>query len=258
MLIIRLQHNWQQAAGTGLAGPVREYYNLFHFLEPEDVVVRGEAVQVRKDACIISRPMEVRGFFFGKDTTMNWMHNHVSIAPLLKKYQLPVGQVFYPSNPGFIGDLFRKMRLEFCSDEPYREQLLDGYTNELLIKLSRSIQQDRMAPMLNSPEGRKLQDLRWQIQTHPEQTWTVEEMAKMVSLSPSRLHTVYKMMFGCTPGKEIIYARVDRAKSMLLLDESATLPVVAERLGYNSQYHFIRQFKAVTGMTPGAYRQENQ
>ena len=32
------------------------------------------------------------------------------------------------------------------------------------------------------------------------------------------------------------------------------LDILAEELGYNDQYHFIRQFKARTGLTPGLYR----
>ena len=32
----------------------------------------------------------------------------------------------------------------------------------------------------------------------------------------------------------------------------------AEMLGYNDQYHFIRQFKSFTGISPGKYRKSNR
>lgn len=258
MLIVRIQQNWHQAAGSCLAGPVPKYYNFFHFMGAVDLPVNGEIVRTKPNACIISRPMQYRGFSFFEDTTMNWTHNDVSIAPLLEQYGLPIGEVFYPANPGFISELFRRIRQEFYSDNLHKEQLLDGYMEELLIKLSRSIQPSAMAGAVNGKEAKLLQELRWQLLSSPEEKWTVEEMAQKVSLSPSRFHTVYKTMFGVSPVKDLITAKVEQAKTVLLIDRDATLISVAEKLGYKNQYHFIRQFKAVTGITPGIYRKENE
>lgn len=258
MLIVRIQQNWHQAEGSCLARPVPKYYNFFHFMGPVDIPVNGKLVRTKPNACIISRPMQPRGFFFYQDTVMNWTHNDISIAPLLEKYGLPVGEVFYPTNPGFISDLFRRIKREFYSDHLYREQLLDGYMEELLIKLSRSIEEKPFGENIDSKEAKLLNELRWQLLSKPEKNWTVEEMAKSVSLSTSRFHAVYKAMFGSTPVKDLIGAKVEQAKAILLMDREATMISVAEKLGYKNQYHFIRQFKTVTGITPGAYRKENE
>lgn len=48
--------------------------------------------------------------------------------------------------------------------------------------------------------------------------------------------------------------RISLAKSLLRSNQDMTLAETAEKLGYNDQYHFIRQFKAATGQTPGKYR----
>ena len=88
--------------------------------------------------------------------------------------------------------------------------------------------------------------------------WTVEEMAKMASLSPSRFHAVYKLLFGCAPMQDVIRAKMDLAKTILLMEDKPTLSQVAERLGYKNAQHFIVQFKAATGMTPGSYRRNNR
>ena len=258
MLIVRIQQNWHQEAGSSLAGAVPKYFNFFHFIGPVDIPVNGQLVRTKPNACIISRPMQKRGFSFFEDSTMNWTHNDVSIEPLLEQYSLPIGEVFYPANPGFISDLFRRIKREFYSDNLYKERLLDSYMEELLIKLSRSIQPEPAGAGVNSKEAKLLQELRWQILSRPEQNRTVEEMAKEVSLSASRFHAVYKAMFGTSPVKDLITAKVEQAKTILLMDRDATLSNVAEKLGYKNQYHFIRQFKAVTGITPGAYRKENE
>ena len=83
-------------------------------------------------------------------------------------------------------------------------------------------------------------------------------MAEMASLSPSRFHAVYKALYGTSPLQDMIEAKINYACSLLLTNESLTLPAIAELLGYNDQYHFIRQFKAVTGQTPGAYRKSQR
>ena len=175
-----------------------------------------------------------------------------------QQYDIPLGCVLYPDNPAFIPELFRKMYREFNMNNPYREELMDGYTRELLIKLSRSIYSASTLSQIDRKEQEKLQQLRYRIISNPERRWTVEEMAKSVSLSVSRFHAVYKQLFGRSPMKDVIAAKVELAKSLLLMEENMTLSEVTERLGYKNQQHFIRQFKATTGLTPGDYRMNNR
>jgi len=257
MYIRRIQHNWQQTAGASISAPVKYYYNLFHFPTPIEIRVGGELLQTRPNACIISKPWEPRWFYFPEDTTLNWMHNDASIEQLLQRYEIPVSQVFYPENPGFIADYFQRMHREFYSQAPYREQLLDNYVEELLIKLSRSIGEGNAPVSLSNSERKQLLRLRMEMMDNPQRQWVVADMAQRVSLSPSRFHAVYKAMFGTSPMNDVIHAKVDRAKTMLMMDEKADILTISEKLGYSNQYHFIRQFKSVAGMTPGAYRKKN-
>lgn len=80
-------------------------------------------------------------------------------------------------------------------------------------------------------------------------------MAREVSLSQSRFFSVYRSIYGTSPVGDLINAKIDRAKSELVMTDS-TIAVISESLGYGSTAHFIRQFRAVTGMSPGAYRKE--
>ena len=257
MLILRVQHNWLQKEGTSIAEPVIKYYNLFHFPTPVDLEINGEIIRTRPNACVFSAPMAPRGFHFFENTRMNWIHAYREIEPLLETYEIPLNCLFYPKNPGFISDIIRKMRLEILADNPYREDMLDSYARELLINLSRAITGNAI-PEISSAEQKKMHRLRWQVLSEPEKKWTVTDMAELASLSPSRFHAVYKAMFGTSPMKDVINAKIDSAKTLLLMDENPTLSEVAERLGYKNQQHFIGQFKAVTGMTPGAYRKNNK
>lgn len=254
MYICRIQHNWQQKAGSSITTAVPKYYNLFHFPSPVIIRLQGEEIQTKPNACILSAPRQQRCFVFPEDAVLNWFHAETEIAELLKQYDIPLNCLFYPENPGYISELFRKMQKEFCMRDPYCEELLDGYTRELLIKLSRSIWCDNFKNLLNSKQQKMMQQLRLEVLSHPERRWTVADMARSVALSSSRFHAVYKQMFGTSPMNDVINGKIDLAKALMHMEDDLTVSAVAERLGYKNQQHFIRQFKEITGLTPGAYR----
>ena len=85
---------------------------------------------------------------------------------------------------------------------------------------------------------------------HP---WTAEEMAAAVNLSPSRFFALYKTLWGTSPIADLIRARIDAARTRLA---GTDVPVarIAEELGYANLTHFSRQFRAMTGISPAAFR----
>ncbi len=234
-----------------------KYYNFFHFPTPIEMEIDGKRITTKPNACIFSSPKAPRGFYFTEDTTMNWIHAYTEIEPLLGKYNIPINTLFYPSHTGFISDIFRKMKMELLTCDDHYNDILDSYAVQFLITLSRTLYSE-IPPEMSSGDQNKLYRIRWQILANAEKKWTVEEMAEMASLSPSRFHAVYKTLFGRTPMQEVIKAKMDAAKTILLLENKPTLSEVSERLGYKNTQHFIVQFKAATGMTPGAYRKANR
>jgi uncharacterized lipoprotein YddW (UPF0748 family) len=69
-------------------------------------------------------------------------------------------------------------------------------------------------------------------------------------------HAVYKAVFGISPRRYLIFIRIEKAK--MLLQSGATVTSVAEQLGYGSVYHFIRQFRQLTGDTPKQFARSSQ
>ena len=258
MLIRRIQYDWYLEADASITQPVLRYYSIFHFPTPVEIMIDGKKFRTRPNAFLISRPKEPRWFHARERTALNWIHANTEIAPLLEYYQIPVGRVFYPGDGGFLPPLFRKIRMEHLSSDLHKEALMDVYMIEMLIKLSRAVHSDGVPMKLDEKLQIGIKQQRLQMLSNPERNWTVEELSKRVSLSPSRFHVVYKAMFGISPIKDLIGARVDRAKIILTENESDTLSKIAEQLGYKNPYDFSRQFKQVTGMSPGAYRKQNR
>ena len=78
-------------------------------------------------------------------------------------------------------------------------------------------------------------------------------MAKSLSLSRSRFTILYSSFFGISPKNDLINQRILYAKH-LLSSSNMNVEEVAVRCGYSNVYHFIRQFKERTGLSPGKYR----
>ena len=259
MNIISVRHDWPEKAGFLISRPEGiESYTFIHFLTPVTFKVEGRIVNARPGACILYEPNTPQWFHSERDVIHNWIHFGKDFAEVIREYKIPLNTVLYPNNTAFISDLFRKLEQEHFSENPKRARLMESYTIEFLIRFERALAQGAPTVHLTRKERDKMRSIRQKVLSTPEKRWNVGLMAEAASLSPSRFHAVYKSAFGTSPMQDVIQSKVNYACSLLLADENATLQEIAENLGYNDQYHFIRQFKAVMGETPGAYRRKRK
>lgn len=86
---------------------------------------------------------------------------------------------------------------------------------------------------------------------------TREDVARHVSLTPEYISKVFKKETGITLSEYIIQVKIDAAKQ-LLSSSKESISSIAVDLGYNSFSFFTKQFREQVGITPSAYRrQEN-
>jgi transcriptional regulator GlxA family with amidase domain len=101
---------------------------------------------------------------------------------------------------------------------------------------------------------------RRKIQSHIEHglegALTIEQLARLVSLSPSYFCRAFKESFGDPPHAYVIKMRVERART-LMRTTSESLSQIAVACGLADQAHLCRCFRQVTGMTPGAWRRSH-
>ena len=255
MKLLGIRHDWPEQAGFTISRPQGiENYTFLHFLTPAQITVSGKTLDASPGACIFYSPDTPQWFCATGPLLHNWMHPDPSFRQLLEKYRIPEDTLLYPSNTAFISEVFWEMETEFFSDNPFRQELLESLMDRFLIAFSRSL--DHSAPSLHvsSPIRARMSQLRQQILSSSEQRWSVQAMAKQVGFSISRFHTLYKALFGSSPMQDLITARISRAQYLLLSQPHQPITTIAEQLGYNDQYHFIRQFKGQTGQSPDAYR----
>ena len=253
--VIAIRHDWPEKAGFVISRPHgREDYTFLHFMRSMEISVGEETVTARPGACMFYAPGTPQWFRSESGIIHNWVHLGAELRETLVRYAIPEDTLLYPHTTSFISELFRLAEAEYFSDDPFREDMLAAYMTEFLVRFSHAIREEPHLPAVGRREREKMQSLRQTILTSPENKWTVPQMAALVSLSPSRFHAVYKAVFGTSPMRDVIEARIRYAQSLLLSDGAASVADIAETLGYADQYHFIRQFKAVTDETPGAYR----
>jgi AraC family transcriptional regulator len=84
----------------------------------------------------------------------------------------------------------------------------------------------------------------------------LSELARVAGLSEMHFAAQFRAATGFTPHEYVLFERTERAKQMLL-GEDSSLAGVALDLGFDTQSHFTSVFKRYTGETPGAWRRKH-
>jgi AraC-like DNA-binding protein len=91
------------------------------------------------------------------------------------------------------------------------------------------------------------------IHKEPERAWTVGRLATKAGLSRTVFATRFAMLLAESPMRYLARFRMVRAIE-LLRDSALTVPLVAERVGYESAVAFSKAFKRHVGVGPGTFR----
>jgi AraC-like DNA-binding protein len=95
------------------------------------------------------------------------------------------------------------------------------------------------------------------IHSRPGHPWTLQELAREVAGSRSRLSEGFTYLVGCPPMQYLTQWRMQLAATRLTPGGPKVAAVAAE-VGYESEAAFSRAFKKVTGLAPTAWRRSRQ
>ncbi len=91
---------------------------------------------------------------------------------------------------------------------------------------------------------------------HFKEKVSVEQLASLCYLSPSRFYYLFKKQTGYSP---IVYKNrisIFEACGALLVDKNKSVEEISVEYGFESAVYFRRLFKAITGKTPTQYREQ--
>lgn len=81
----------------------------------------------------------------------------------------------------------------------------------------------------------------------------ISELCSRANMGRSNFERLFVKYIGVTPGEYIKRRRIDHAIQLLCTTDKTVLDIALES-GYHNTANFNKQFKAVTGRTPGSYR----
>src|SRR5262245_37063670 len=158
----------------------------------------------------------------------------------------------------WLGPLAQQILAELETRTPEGTEVITRLTEILFIRAVRAyfrrkietVESGWLAAVRDEQIGRALATLH----RDPQETWTVDSLARRVALSRSAFAAKFKAQLGEPPLRYLTRLRINAAAKRLRSSDDK-LRAVAAAVGYESVAAFVKAFGRVMGMTPGHYRQ---
>jgi len=169
---------------------------------------------------------------------------------------IKLGTPFVVRLTDVISNALRSIKQEFVDKNVYRDECICALGQFFLYRIKNELS----ITHLNDPEiihYRSMQKLRFEIYSIPEAEWSIDNMCGRVHLSKYYFQRLYKEFYNISAIQDVIRARIEKAKKMLL-NSDLSVSSISEKCGYKNPEHFIRQFKAQYGESPTSFRKSTR
>ena len=186
---------------------------------------------------------------------------HFLPRPYWTQWLLSLPQV----RPGFfvlsVHDVAIQARLHLIFERLVQDSLMPGTFQEDLalnaLEEGLILLAQQQARHAERPLDARIEVVLQHLAQHISDPLSVGELAHIVALSPSRLSHLFKAQVGDSLAATLLKLRLRQA-ARLLEFTAQSVSEIALSTGFQSPFHFSRQFKAYHGMSPTAYREHSQ
>lgn len=233
--------------------------NLWHLVSGSGRLEHREGtIPLRAGTCLLLRGGEDYTFHLGRGQSFRhyWLHFHYidadgrplpperSPAPGLARrlaqpqlLELLLARIAENARSGRLAETDNLIWLEAALAEIAAADRREGATS--------TDEEPYFAPWLD--------ELCAAIRARPEESRSVEALAKELGVCRSYLYKLFLRRFGRSPRQMVLEERM-RAARELLRESSNRIDWIAQRLGYRDVFFFSRQFKTYHGQSPSDFR----
>ncbi|MBR4626237.1 MAG: helix-turn-helix transcriptional regulator [Ruminococcus sp.] len=186
----------------------------------------------------------------------DWMHfwPDDSEISLIHSLGIKTNVPLQLSESSGLSAIMGNMCFEHYSSNANRDKVSDHYFRILLYKASEKLSRNSSVRTAENLYAEKLLYIRESIYRWPSRDYTVDDMAKELSLSRSRFQHIYSETFGTSVTKDIIASRLNKASELLRTTDTPVKDIaLIIGYGHNASY-FVKLFGSIYGMSPGQYR----
>lgn len=143
---------------------------------------------------------------------------------------------------------------EYMSGAPGSDLTVNKLTEVLLVQLLRADFGRRSEiGIVAALRDKRITRALTAIHRNPGQRWTIENAAEEASMSRSGFARKFKELLGSSFFDYLTRLRMRDARD-LLSTTFLKVPIIGEKVGYQSDLSFVKAFKKLHGETPRAYR----
>ena len=156
-----------------------------------------------------------------------------------------------------ISSLIHQISYNHFSADIYHEEIKILLTSVLFLKTAQQAKSKIIQPPdVLAGKNDRLTYLRTRLFEEPALFSGIDEMAAYMNLSRSGFQHLYYHTFGVSVIHDVIKGRIEKAKSFLS-KSNYSITEISNKCGYKSEFHFMRQFKKETGLTPTEFRRSS-
>lgn len=189
------------------------------------------------------------------NNTVNYLNEHYnSIKEEMNNWQLQFNQYHF-DNDTEITTLINKL-IRICSGTDKAKNIFaDLNLKELLIRLVQSQHLEQVCGEATTDNNKgRLQYVIHYIHENLTNKILMNDLCRKAYLSRNAFFAWFKEQFGITPLDYINNERIKLAKQ-LLADNKYNISQVSAHCGFSDVNYFVRLFKKIEGITPGAYKE---
>lgn len=238
---------------TGSVATFKQKFNKVKDIEPGllQLVFRSDtdvAMELPGD----NKPMRYiriflsRAFYLSLLKSESWINECTFHHEVVKGRYVHFGKNLIPVSPVLLDTLSDILNNNYAGS--IKKYYLEHKLKDLFLQLYINRQAGKNIPAITDDMRAKLESARAYLATHYFNPPTIKQLSRIISLNELKLKTGFKEKFGSTIHDYITKVRMNKAKKMLLDQQSVS--EVSSQLGYKSVSHFITSFKKSYGVTP--------